>query len=215
MKNILIVGLSYFGRQFAKQLYDMGNDVMGIDRNEETVNLCMPFLTDAQIGDATNEQFMASVGVSDFDICAVTIEDNFESSLQATALLKDYGAKFVIAQAKTAVHEKFLLRNGADRVINNDRDMAERMAMKYGSDSVFDYIQLTDDYNIVEIPTPAQWIGKTIEQKAVRVRYNVNILATKIGDTVYPMPRPDHMFKAEETLLIMGSDKDVQKLVTR
>ena len=215
MKSVLIIGLGQFGQQFAKKLYEMGNEVMGIDRDEERVNQSMPFLTNAQIGDATNEQFIEVLGVSDFDLCVMTIGDSFEDALQTTALLKDNGAKRVLARAKSDLYEKFLLRNGADSVVNTERDMAERLAMKYGSDSVFDYIQLTDDCNIVEIPTPAAWIGKTIEQKAVRQKHNVYILATKTGDEVHPMPRPDHLFTSEETLLIMGSDRDVERLVGR
>ncbi|NMA07786.1 MAG: TrkA family potassium uptake protein [Clostridiales bacterium] len=213
MKNVLIIGLGRFGQQFARQLFEQGNDVMAVDENEETINRAMPYLTNAQIGDATNEQFIASLGVASFDLCVVAIGDDFESSLQTTALLKDHGAPFVLARAKTDVHEKFLLRIGADRVVCTERDMATRLAKKYGSDNVFDFIQLTDDYSIYEINVPPTWVGKTILQKNVRIKYNINILATKQHGELYPLPSASHVFQPDETLLIMGHNEDVKRLI--
>ncbi len=213
MKSVLIIGLGRFGQQFAKKLYEQGNEVMAIDEDEELINAAMPYLTNAQIGDATNEQLIASLGVRNFDMCVVAIGENFESSLQTTALLKDYGAPFVLARAKTDVHEKFLLRNGADKVVCTERDMAMRLAMKYGSDTIFDYIQLTDAYSIYEIQVPAKWIGKSIGELKVRVKYGVSILATKKSETMSPNPNADHVFSKDETLLIMGQPSDVKKIV--
>ncbi|MCI6909463.1 MAG: TrkA family potassium uptake protein [Eubacteriales bacterium] len=213
MKSVLIIGLGRFGQQFAKKLYEQGNEVMAIDEDEELINSAMPYLTNAQIGDATNEQLIASLGVRNFDLCVVAIGENFESSLQTTALLKDYGAPFVLARAKSDVHEKFLLRNGADRVVCTERDMAERLAMKYGLDTVFDYIQLTDSYSIYEIQTPPKWVGKSIEELRVRAKYGISILATKKAGVMSPNPYADHVFSKDETLLIMGQPSDVRKLV--
>ena len=175
MKSVLIVGLGRFGQEFAKKLYEMGSDVMAIDESEERINESMPFLTNAQIGDATNEQFIASLGVNNFDFCVVAIGDDFESSLQTTALLKDSGARFVLARAKSAVHEKFLLRNGADSVVCTERDMAERLAMKYGADNIFDFIQLTDDYSIQNtariMGIPCRGVGQAGIKKVEKWNY--------------------------------------------
>lgn len=212
-KSILIVGLGRFGRHMAYKFYQQGNDVMGVDNKEERVNEVMPFLTNAQIGDATNEQFIASLGVRNFDLCVVAIGDNFQSSLEATALLKDMGAKLVLSRASRDVHAKFLLRNGADHVVYTEKEMAERLAVKYGLDTVFDYIKLTPDYSIYEIQVPSGWIGKSIVQLSVRSKYNVSVLATKEGERLRPLTNPDHIFVEQETLLVMGHNDDVAKLI--
>ena len=213
MKSVLIVGLGRFGQEFAKKLYEMGSDVMAIDESEERINESMPFLTNAQIGDATNEQFIASLGVNNFDFCVVAIGDDFESSLQTTALLKDSGARFVLARAKSAVHEKFLLRNGADSVVCTERDMAERLAMKYGADNIFDFIQLTDDYSIYEVSVPARWIDRSLGDIHVRAKYGISVIAIKENGVMLPNPGAEHVFRKGQSMLIMGRNEDIKKLV--
>lgn len=212
IKSILIVGLGRFGRHMAYNFYKQGNDVMGVDVVEARVNEAMPYMSNGQIGDATNEQFIASLGVGNFDLCAVVIGDNFQSSLETTALLKDLGAKFVLSRARSDVHAKFLLRNGADQVIYAEKEMAERLAVKYGLDNVFDYIELTPEYSIYEIQVPPAWVGKTIVQISVRSKYQISILATKENGKIMPLPQPDHVFLEKETLIIMGHNDNVAKL---
>ena len=212
MKSILIIGMGRFGRTMAEKLNELHNEVMAVDISEERVNDVLPFVTDARIGDGTNEQFIASLGVRNFDLCVVTIGDDFQSSLETTALLKDHGAKFVLARACREVHAKFLLRNGADKVVYAEKETALRMAIRYGSNNIFDYIELTPEYSIYEIPTPKQWIGKSIAQAAVRTKYHISILATKLNDEILPLPHADYTFKGQETLIIMGRNEDVKVL---
>lgn len=213
MKSILIIGLGRFGRHMAKKFEEQGNDVMAVDIIEERVDAVLPYVTNAQIGDATNEVFMESLGVANYDLCVVTIGDNFQSSLETTALLKDLGATFVLSRASRDVHAKFLLRNGADEVIYTEKETAERLAVKFGSDSIFNYIELNSEYAIYEISTPQNWIGKSILQKNVRSKYNVSILATKCGDEIFPLPHPEHIFSESESLMVLGKDKDVERLI--
>lgn len=212
MKSVLIIGLGRFGRHLAAKLNEQGNEVMAIDKVEERVNEVLPFVTNAQIGDSVSEPFIASLGVRNFDLCVVAIGDNFQSSLETTALLKDCGAKLVLARASRDVHAKFLLRNGADKVVYVEKEMAERIAFKYGADNIFDYVNLTPEYGIYEIPVPQPWIGKSILQKEVRSRYSVSILATKVGEQIFPLPKPDHIFSRSETLIIIGHNQDVVKI---
>lgn len=186
MKSILIIGLGRFGRHMAKKFSEQNNDVMAIDINEERINNVLSVVTNALIGDATNEQFMETIGVRDFDLCVVAIGDNFQSSLETTALLKDLGAKFVLARASRDVHAKFLLRNGADDVIYTEKETAERLAVKYGSDNIFNYIELNDEYSIYEIAVPSSWLNKSILKVNVRSKYGISILATKQGNNIYP-----------------------------
>ena len=199
MKSILIIGLGRFGKHMAQKFSEQGNDILAVDTDEDRVNAVLPFVTDAQIGDATNEMFVESLGVANFDLCVVAIGDNFQSSLETTSLLKDMGAKFVLSRASRDVHAKFLLRNGADEVVYTEKETAERLAVKYGNDSVFDYIEINEDYSIYEIGVPDSWVGKSILDKKVRTKYNISILATKRGKEIYPLPQPQHVISPTET----------------
>ncbi len=213
MKSILIIGLGRFGRHMAKKFSEQNNDVMAIDINEERINNVLSVVTNALIGDATNEQFMETIGVRDFDLCVVAIGDNFQSSLETTALLKDLGAKFVLARASRDVHAKFLLRNGADDVIYTEKETAERLAVKYGSDNIFNYIELNDEYSIYEIAVPSAWLNMSILKVNVRSKYGISILATKQGNNIYPLPKPEHVFTDSESLMILGKNEDVSRFI--
>ncbi len=213
MKSILVIGLGRFGRHMAKKFSEQNNDVMAIDINEERINNVLSVVTNALIGDATNEQFMETIGVRDFDLCVVAIGDNFQSSLETTALLKDLGAKFVLARASRDVHAKFLLRNGADDVIYPEKETAERLAVKYGSDNIFNYIELNDEYSIYEIAVPSSWLNKSILKVNVRSKYGISILATKQGNNIYPLPKPEHVFTDSESLMILGKNEDVSRFI--
>ena len=211
--SILVIGLGRFGRHMAKKFSEQNNDVMAIDINEERINNVLSVVTNALIGDATNEQFMETIGVRDFDLCVVAIGDNFQSSLETTALLKDLGAKFILARASRDVHAKFLLRNGADDVIYTEKETAERLAVKYGSDNIFNYIELNEEYSIYEIAVPSSWLNKSILKVNVRSKYGISILATKQGNNIFPLPKPEHVFTDSESLMILGKNEDVSRFI--
>ena len=213
MKNVLLIGLGRFGRHLAMQLSELGHQVMAVDRDEERVNECMPFVTNAQIGDSTRVDFLRSLGVSNYDVCYVTISGNFQNSLETTSLLKELGAKYVVSRAERDVQAKFLLRNGADDVVYPERETASWAAVRYSSDHIFDYIQLTPDHAIYETAVPPAWVGKTIGQLGVRQRHNINILAAKRGEELIPIPGGDYCFREGETMLVLGADRDVQKFL--
>ena len=213
MKSILLIGLGRFGRHMAQKLHELNHQVFAVDIEEERVNDALSYVTTAQIGDGTNEKFIAALGVRNFDLCVVAIGNNFQSALETTSLLKDYGAKFVLSRVKRDVHAKFLLRNGADDIIYAEKEMSIRSAVKYSSDNVFDYIELTSEHSIYETPVPASWIGKSIVQLSVRQKYHLSILAIKYQEQLEPLPKPEHVFRAEESILILGSNKDIQKFL--
>ena len=212
-KSILLIGLGRFGRHIAMKLDELHHQVMAVDKEDSRVEAILPYVTNAQIGDATNEDFLSSLGVRNFDVCIVAIGDNFQNSLETTALLKDYGAPFVLSRANRDVHAKFLLRNGADRIVYPEKEMAQRMAVKYGNDNIFDCIELTDEYSIYEIPVPESWVGKSILEKDVRKKYGISILATKRLETLYPLPGAEHVFAEDENLIILGHFKDVRAVI--
>lgn len=213
MKSILIIGMGRFGRHMARKLRELHHEVMAVDRSEERINDVLDLVTSAQIGDSTSEAFIASLGVRNFDVCMVAIGDDFQSSLETTALLKEQGAPFVVARAARDVHAKFLLRNGADEVVYPERQMAGWAAVRYSSDHIFDYIQLTPDHSIYEVAVPESWVGKTIVQLGVRQKYHISILAIKREGQLEPLPKPDWCFQSGETMLILGADRDVQKFL--
>ncbi len=214
MKSILLIGLGRFGRHMAQKFNELNQEVLAVDIDEERVNDILPFVTDAQIGDSTSEAFLSSLGVRNFDLCVVAIGDDFQSSLETTSLLKDLGAQFVLARASRDVHAKFLLRNGADAIIYPEKDMAVRAAVKYSADNIFDYISLTPDYSIYETAVPVWWVGKTIVQLAVRTKHHINVLALKHGDNdMEPLPSPDHVFRGDERMLILGRNKDIERFL--
>lgn len=213
MKTILLIGLGRFGSTMARKLHELGHEIMAIDTSEERINAVLPYVTSAQIGDCTNEAYMSSLGIRNFDVCVVAIGDNFQSSLEITSLLKEQGAKFVVSRASRDTHAKFLLRNGADQVVYPEKESAIRAAVRYSSDNIFDFIELTPDYSIYEIPVPAEWLGKTIVGVNVRQKYNLSILAIKYDNSFYPLPQADYTFKENDVLVILGTNRDINRLV--
>lgn len=211
MKSVLLIGLGRFGRHIAMKLNSMNCHVMAVDNNEERVNAVLPYVTDGLIGDSTNENFLSSLGVKDYDACIVAIGDDFQSSLETASLLKELGAKKVIARASRGVQEKFLLRNGADEVVYPEKQLAAWTAVRCVSDNVLDYIELGNDYSIFEIAVPENWVGKSILDLDVRRKYNLNVLAVrKHGDLKVEAVLDDEL-QATDSLLVLGREKDIQK----
>ncbi len=213
MKSILIIGLGRTGRHMAQRFMKLKNEVLAIDIDEGLVDDIAPTVTAAQIGDCTREAYMDTLGIRNFDICVCAIAENFQASLEITALLKDHHARFIVSLAHSEVHEKFLYRIGADRVLYPQREMALRVATQYSMDDIFDYVNIGDDYSILEIRTPQSWIGKTVMQANVRSVHNINVLCTRADGKTTPLVSPDYIFNEADTLMIMGHMKDVQKLM--
>ena len=211
MKAILLIGLGRFGRHIAQKLNELNHQVMVVDRVESRVNAVLPFVTNAQIGDSTDEEFLSSLGVRNFDVCIVAIGDNFQSSLETASLLKELGAKMVVSRAARDVHAKFLLRNGADEIVYPEKQLASWTAIRYSSDHIFDYIELTEDYAIFEISIPEEWNGKSIGRLDIRKKHRVNIMAVKRNGELNLNITSDTVLDNRETLLVLGRYKDIQK----
>ena len=211
MKSILLIGLGRFGRHIAMKLDELNHQVMVIDRNEERVDAILPYVTNAQIGDATKEGFMESLGVRNFDVCIVAIGDNFQSSLEATSLLSELGAKYVVSRAARDVHAKFLLKNGADEVIYPEKQMAEWAAIRYSADHILDYVELDDEHAIFEISVPENWVGRTVGQLDIRNKHNINIMAFKHQGVMNLNIKSDTPVPENNTMLVLGNIRDIQK----
>ena len=211
MKSILLIGINNLGTMIAKQLHDLGHQVLAVDRDEDRINAVLPLVTDAQIGDSTNETFLRSLGVNNFDVCIVTIGSDFQSSLETTSLLKELGGKLVVSRADREIQAKFLLRNGADEVINPEKQIAQWAAIRYASNHILDYISLDDDHAIYEVSVPTDWIGKSIGQIDIRKRYGLNIMAVKQNGKMNLTVTPETILREDVTMLVLGERKSMQK----
>lgn len=210
-KSILLIGLGRFGKYIAMKLHELGHEVMAVDESEDRINDVMPYVTNGQIGDSTNEALLKSLGVKNYDVCIVTIGGNFQSSLETTCLLKELGAKKVVSRAEQDVQAKFLLRNGADEIIYPEKQLAVWAAIRYSSDHVLDYIELGDSCSIFEVEVPQAWRGKSVAEIDIRKKYNVNIIATKKNGKIDAVVSAETVLSEDETLLVLGEYKAVRK----
>ena len=212
MKSILLIGLGRFGRHMAKKFIENGHEVMAIDIKEERADSAVGYIPQILIGDATDERFMESIGVRNFDLVVCAVVENFTTVLEITVLLKDLGCKYLIARATTDVHKKLLLRNGADHVVYAEQEMAERLAIRFGADNIFDYLELTPEIGIYEMAVPKKWEGKSIIDLCVRTKHHVSVLATKKNGQIFPLPHPTHVFEAEESIMVMGTAGNIRDI---
>lgn len=229
-KSILIVGAGRFGRYSAQKLHELGHDVMVVDMREELINQIMPYVSDARIGDSTDKAFMNTLGVHLYDFCIVAIGDDFLSSLQTTFTLDELGAKKVIARATSHRQEKFLLRNGASYVVFPERELGYWTAIRFSSDSISNYVDLSDGYGVYEIKVPERWSGKRIDELDVRRKYHINILGVRdpySSRLISPnnagvnqkMPeinmdiRFDTVLHSGQTMMVLGKSEYIQKIL--
>ena len=211
MKSILLIGLGRFGKHIAVQLGQLGHQVMAVDHNEDRVNDVLNDVTSAQIGDSTNADFLESLGIRNFDVCIVAIGNDFQSSLETTSLLKELGASLVVSRAERDVQAKFLLRNGADEVVYPEKQVAKWAAIRYSADHILDYIELDEKNAIFEVSVPEAWSGKSIGQLDIRKKHNINILAVKTGGKINATITSDTILSEENTILVLGEFKALQK----
>ena len=211
MKSVLLIGLGRFGRHIALKLNELNHQVMAIDMNEERVNTVLPYVTYAQIGDSTNSSFLSSLGIRNFDVCIVAIGDDFQNSLETTSLLKELGAKKVIARAATDVQEKFLLRNGADEVVYPEKQLASWTAIRCTSEHILDYIEIDRDYSIFELAIPSSWRGKTILELDIRNKFGINILGVRENGRLEMNVSPNTMMEKNKSVLVLGPQRAIQK----
>ncbi len=213
MRSMLVIGLGRFGTHLALKLTELGNEVLAIDKEPEVINKIASRVTRAQIGDCMDENVLRGLGVSNFDICFVCTSDNFQSSLEITSLLKDFGAQKVVSKTDSDLHAKFLRKIGADNVVYTERDMAQKTAIKYSTKGAFEYIELTPEYAIFEVEVPKSWVGKNLIQLNIRTKYNINVIGRKYGGTVIPVTSAEHIFESGEHLIMAGEKNNLLKMM--
>lgn len=216
MKSILIIGMGRFGHYLCDKMVRLGNEVMIVDISEQAVEDMAQEVTSALIADCTKEDVLRSIGVANFDICFVCISNNFQNSLEITSMLKELGAKYVISKTNREIHAKFLLRNGADEIIHPDKDIADKVAVKYSFQNLFDYIELSEDYSIYEIKPLNEWVGKTVRQSDIRARYHISIVGIKQSKSgMKILPSAEHVIKESDHLMVIANNECIEKVLKR
>ena len=213
MKSFLIIGMSTFGQHLLKELYNKKCDVFIADINENVITPYLSYAVSAKIADCTDEQVLRSFGADEFDCCFVCLGGHFTEALEVSSLLKELGARKVIAEVNREREKKFLLRNGADEVVYPEEDMAIRVAAEESSDSVFDFFELSDGYSIYEISVPSDWAGKSLKELRVREKYNINIIAVKKSGHIVPVLSPDRKFSVDEHIIVMCHTENIKKFI--
>ena len=211
-KQFVIIGLGRFGSSIAKTLYSLGNDVLAIDKDEDVVQEIADNVTHAVQLDATDENALKSLGIRNFDVAVVTIGDNIQSSIMATLLVKELGVKYIIAKGHSDLHAKVLYKIGADRVVLPEKDMGIRVAHNLVSSNILDYIELSEDYSVMEIQVLDEWSGKTLNELKIRRKYGINVMAIKRGDEVNLSPSADDIIEKNDIIVAIGSAEDLNKL---
>lgn len=212
MKSFLIIGMGSFGHHLCRSLEKQNCEIMIVDEKQEYLEDMLPYVTSAKIGDCTNPEVLKSFDVEAFDACFVSVGGSFQNSLQITSLLKELGAKKVYSKADEDIQAKFLLRNGADEVIYPEKDGAERIAIRVSSDNIFDSIEISEDYYIMEIQPRQEWFGKTICELNFRKKYRLNIMAVKKEKELFPMPDLNYEFTQGEHLMVLGHIDDIRNV---
>ena len=211
MKSILLIGIGRFGKHIAMNLHQLGHEVMAVDQVEDRIDQILPYVTNAQIGDSTNKDFLESLGINNFDVCIVAISNDFQSSLETTANLKELGARLVVSRAERDVQAKFLLRNGADEILYPEKQIAKWAAIRYSSDHILDYIELDETHAIFEVTVPRARRSKSIGQIDIRKHFNINIMALKKNGKMNMAITPDSVLTEDVTMLVLGEYRALQK----
>jgi trk system potassium uptake protein TrkA len=215
MKSFIVVGLGRFGTEAAKCLYQQGSEVLVIDNSAELVQSISDDVTQAVVGDARDKEVLRALGVKDFDCAIVAIGASLGDSVLATMNLKELGVPYVVCKAHDDTHREVLKKLGADRVVIPEKENAARLAKSLSSHNVLDYIELSEDYGIIDIPAPASWNNKSLLELNIRAKLGVNILAIKRSGQITVSPGADFCILQGDIVVVLGDNaalKAVQKL---
>lgn len=211
-KQFVVIGLGRFGYSIAKELYLLGNDVLAIDADEDMIQSISDHVTHAVQADATDENSLRTLGISNFDVAVITIGSNVQASIMAALLVKDLGVKYILTKAHNELHAKVLTKLGVDRVIFPERDMGVRVAHNLVSSNILDYIELSSDYSIAEIASPEEWFGKTLKELNMRSNYGINVMALKRNNEVNVSPSANDVIQKGDVIVAMGGAEEINKI---
>lgn len=211
-KQYVVIGLGRFGTSVAETLYNLGNDVLVIDIDEESIQNISNNVTHAIQADATDEVALREVGVRNFDVAIVSVGSDIQASIMATILLKELGIKQVVAKATNAMHAKVLKKIGANKVVFPEKDMGVRVAHGLVFSNILEYIELSPDYSIAEFISPELWEGKSLQELNVRSTFGINVVAIRRENEIDVTPSPNEIINKGDVIVAIGNIEDLQKL---
>jgi trk system potassium uptake protein TrkA len=211
-KQYAVIGMGRFGSSVAMSLYKLGYEVLAIDSSEQRMQEVSGMVTHAVQADSTDEEALRALGIRNFDVVVVAIGQDIQSSILTTLILKDMGVPLLVVKAQTELHGKVLKKIGADKVIFPERDMGLRVAHHLISPNILDFIELSDDYSIVELKASANMIGQTLRQLDIRAKYGCNVMALKTGDKMNISPNADDTIRPEDILVVVGENDQLRHL---
>ncbi|MEG0770713.1 MAG: TrkA family potassium uptake protein [Clostridia bacterium] len=214
MKTFAVIGIGRFGSNLAKKLYDLGNEVLAIDDNEDRINHISDYVTHAIVGDPQDEAVLRAVGIRNFDCAIVALSDDTQTSILVTMLLKEMGVPYVVAKATSDMHMRVLKKVGADKVVFPEKDMGMKLAQSLAVSNILDFIEISDDYSIIEVNTPKPWVGKSLTQLNIRANFGVTVMVIKYcnSDVIDVSPNPDYVLTENDVLVIIGAHEDITNL---
>ena len=212
MKQYVVIGCGRFGASVATTLYKLGNDVLAVDTNEETVQNISDDVTHAVQANATDENALRALGINNFDVAVITIGSDIQSSIMTTLIVQELGVKHIVSKAQNEIHAKVLFKIGADRVVFPEREMGARVAHNLVATNILDYIELSPEYSIMEITVLDEWIGKSLIEIDMRAKYGINVMAIKQGNTINVSPTAEEVIDETDILVVVGHNKDLRKL---
>lgn len=211
-KQFVVIGLGRFGSSVANTLYELGNDVLAIDSDEEVIQDIADSVTHAVQADATDENTLKALGISNFDVAVVTIGSNVQASIMTALLVKELGVKKILAKAHNELHAKVLQKIGVDKVIFPERDMGVRVAHNLVATSILDYIELSPDYSIAEIISPSDWVGKSLKELNMRARYGISVMALKRDNEINVSPSAEDTIREGDVIVAIGGTEELNQL---
>ncbi len=212
-RSFCIIGLGRFGQTLARSLAKTDHQVLVIDENDDVINAISDIVTNAVVGDPTNEAVLRAAGVSDYDCVVVATADNINDSILTTLTLKDMGIKQVVARASSDQHRRVLEKLGADMVVFPEQDMGEKLVGILDRNNVLEYIEFSDTHAIVEVAVPQKWVGKSLAELNVRKKYGVTVLAVNDPKTGMNIsPDPSKPFSADETVALLGEMAAIDRM---
>ena len=215
MKSYMVIGLGRFGMEVARQLCVLGCEVLAVDTRSDLVQQISGDVTHAVVADARDKDVLKALGAKEFDCAIVSIGGSLADSVLATMNVKELGIPKVVCKAHDETHRQVLLKLGADQVVIPEQENAGRLARSLSSHNVLDYIELSDDYGIIEVPAPKSWQGKSLKELNVRAKLGVNIIAIKGEAGINVSPAADYAIAQKDVLVVLGDSaalKKVQKL---
>ncbi|MED1749206.1 MAG: TrkA family potassium uptake protein [Bacillota bacterium] len=210
-KEFAVIGLGRFGGSICKALSEEGLEVLAMDLNEDRVNEYAQIASHAVIGDSTDEAVLKNLGMRNFDHVIVAIGENIQASILTTIILKELGVKLVTVKAQNDYHEKLLNKIGADRVVHPERDMGKRIAHKIITNNVIDYLELSDEYGLIEVEAYGHLENQSLLDLDIRARYQINIVAIKRGKEVIISPLAHEQIQKNDILIVIGAMKDIAR----